>query len=43
MIRQIVREGNHYAVYLDGAFYCTADTYGEALDEIKAYEKGSER
>lgn len=41
MIRQIVREGNHYAVYLDGAFYCTADTYGEALEEIKAYEKGS--
>ena len=29
--------GNHYEVYIDGKFYCTADTYGEALAEVKEY------
>lgn len=28
-------EVNHYAVYKDGVFYCSADTKHEAEEEIK--------
>ena len=28
-------EINHYAVYKDGIFYCSADTYHEAEREIE--------
>ena len=27
---KIVREGDHYDVYVDGDFYSSADTYSEA-------------
>lgn len=30
----IQREGNHYAAYVNGEFYCSADTYFEAVQEL---------
>ena len=30
----ICQEGSHYAVYVDGKFYCSADTYLEAVQEL---------
>ena len=36
----IEHEHGHYVVYLDGVFYCSADTYGEALEEIREKEGG---
>lgn len=27
----------HWEVYVNGSFYCSADTYKEALDEILKY------
>ena len=30
----IRQEGSHYAVYVDGKFYCSADTYLEAVQEL---------
>lgn len=32
---KIIHERGHYAVYMDGKFYCTADTYAEAAREIE--------
>lgn len=37
---EIKHEYGYYAVYKDGAFYCSADTYGEALNDIEEAEKG---
>lgn len=31
---KIVLNYGHYDVYIDGKFYCSADTYDEAYDEI---------
>lgn len=31
---KIVHEQNHYVAYVDGKFFCTADTYTEAAKEI---------
>ena len=31
---KIQRDGNHYAVYVNGKFYCSADTYHEAVQEL---------
>ena len=36
---KITREKDYYVVTIDGEFYCSADTYEEALDDIKEYEK----
>lgn len=41
-IKQCVkRDKEHYNVYINGAFYCTADKLSEAIKEIEEYEKGS--
>lgn len=32
---EIKPENGHYAVYLDDEFYCSADTYEEAKQEVK--------
>ena len=32
---QIIHEGNHYNVYVGGSFYCSADTYEDAVQELK--------
>ena len=37
---EIVQEGGHYVVYINGKFYCTADTAVEAAVEIAKYESG---
>lgn len=37
---KIVNVCGHYEVYLDGKFYCSADTPEEAAKEIETYEKG---
>jgi len=29
----------HYEVYINGKFYCSADTLAEAVKEIKNYTK----
>ena len=36
---EIRNERGHYAVYLNGKFYCTADTKTEALREIAEAEE----
>lgn len=30
----IRQEGSHYAAYVDGKFYCSTDTYLEAVQEL---------
>lgn len=30
----IQREGNHYVAYVNGEFYCSADTHLEAVQEL---------
>lgn len=32
---KIIAEQGHYVVYYNGIFLCTADTYEEAIDEIR--------
>ena len=33
---RIEKQGNHYAVYVGGVFFCTAETYCEAVKELEA-------
>lgn len=42
MIPEIVPVMEHFEVYINGAFYCSADNEREAKEEIKEYYKGSE-
>jgi hypothetical protein len=35
VIVRIVRDRDHYVVYINGKFYCTADTYREAVQELE--------
>lgn len=35
---KIVPKHGHYEVYIDGKFYCSADTMNEAAKEIEGYE-----
>lgn len=32
---RIVHERNHYVVYVNGKFFCSADTYTEAVKEVE--------
>ena len=34
---QIFSEDGHYVVYINGDFWCTADTFKEATDEVELY------
>ena len=36
---EIKRTFDHYTVYINGEFYCTAESRREAEDEIRAYEE----
>lgn len=36
---KIIDKYGHYEVYRNGKFYCSADTYGEALREIEEEER----
>lgn len=33
---EIRHEYDHYAVYVDDEFYCSADTYSEAEDDLES-------
>jgi hypothetical protein len=33
----IVRDHDHYVVYIDGKFFCTADRVKEAVEEVENY------
>ena len=39
MTFDIKRRKEHFVVYINGKFYCTADNEKEAVMEIKEYEK----
>lgn len=34
---QIVHRTDHYELYIDGKFYCSADTFQEALEDLEVY------
>lgn len=34
MSYRIIQNNGHYEVYIDENFYCSADTFREALDEV---------
>lgn len=36
----IIKTRDHYKVYINGEFYCTADNIVEAANEISKYESG---
>lgn len=36
----IIPDHGHYLVYIDGKFYCTADSVREAEREIENYKGG---
>ena len=38
MTYKIVPKNGHVEVYINGKFYCTADTMAEAIREVKNYE-----
>jgi hypothetical protein len=40
MTYKIVSTHGHYEVYIDGKFYCSADTMHEAAKEVEEYENG---
>jgi hypothetical protein len=42
MTYKIRPEREHFEVYIDGKFYCSADSWCEAENEIKNYVKGSD-
>ena len=37
MAYQIAHRYEHYEVYIDGRFFCSADTYMEASRELESY------
>ena len=39
---EIRPEQGHFAVYINGEFYSSADTYNEAMDDINTYLKERE-
>lgn len=41
MTYRIVPVRGHFEVYINGAFYCSADNMREVETEIKNYSKGS--
>ena len=40
MTYKIVPNHGHYEVYVNGVFYCSADTMHEAAQEVEEYENG---
>ena len=39
MTYNIINRAGHYEVYINGDFYCSADTIIEATKEIEKYER----
>ena len=42
MTYKIRPKKGHFEVYINGKFYCSADSWREAENEIKKYVKGSD-
>lgn len=40
MAYQIIHKHGHYEVYINGNFFCSADTWNEAVKEIEDYLGG---
>ena len=38
---EIIAVSGHYEVYIEGKFYCTADTINEAEKELKEVNNGN--
>lgn len=36
---KIVHAQDHYNVYINGMFFCSADTFSEAIGELETYEE----
>ena len=36
---KITKKYGHYEVYIDGRFYCSADTILEAIHEVETYKE----
>lgn len=36
---QIISNRGHYEIYINGKFYCSADTYVEAVREVEDFQK----
>lgn len=39
-VYSISKKDDHYEVYINGEFYCSADTIEEAANELEEYLKG---
>ena len=39
MTYHITPDHGHYTVYINGKFYCTADSWNEAVSEIENYRR----
>ena len=39
MTYKIIPIKEHYVVYINGKFYCSADTWNEAVKEIEKYKR----
>lgn len=39
MSYKIIPKHGHYEVHINGEFYCSADTFHEAIKEAEAYVK----
>ena len=35
IVYEVSKDREHYVVHVNGKFFCTADTYGEALNELR--------
>ena len=42
MTYKIQRVREHFEVYIDGKFYCSADNQSEAAEELENYFKGGD-
>ena len=43
MTYNIIHVNGHYEVYINGIFYCSADTINAAAKEIEEYEEDTTR
>ena len=40
---EVKKNREHFVVYINGKFYCTADNVREAAEDIEEYCKGDEK
>ena len=39
----ILKKAEHYEVYIDGNFFCSADNLSEAIEEVEGYLEEEEQ